>query len=134
MRVQIENDASADSFFMQLLAVGNAQIPIDRSTGLITLHNNFCNFAPTKQGLVSSIFPYIAQNYQNHNWLSKRAILAPKNKEVAALNENILDHIPGEVVTYKSVDAVTSEDDAVNYPTEFLNSLDLPGFPPHRCK
>lgn len=29
------------------------------------------------------------------------------------------------------MDAVISQDDVVNYPTEFLNSLDLPGMPPH---
>lgn len=134
VRVQLQNDPSADTFSMQLLAIGNGQIAIDHATGLITLPDNFCNFAPTKQELVSSIFPNIAQNYRDHNWLAERAILAAKNKDVSALNVDILTQVPGEVVTYQSVDTVTNQDDAVNYPTEFLNSLDLPGFPPHRLQ
>ncbi|XP_069968873.1 uncharacterized protein [Bactrocera oleae] len=71
------------------------------------------------------------ENYQNHAWLSQRAILAAKNNDVHALNFTIQSKIASDLVTYKSVDSITNPDDVVNYPTEFLNPLELPGFPPH---
>uniref|UniRef100_A0AAG5D1S3 DNA helicase Pif1-like 2B domain-containing protein n=1 Tax=Anopheles atroparvus TaxID=41427 RepID=A0AAG5D1S3_ANOAO len=33
---------------------------------------------------------------------------------------------------YKSIDTTTNIDESINFPTEFLKSLDPPGLPPHR--
>lgn len=80
------------------------------------------------------MFPDVSQNYRNHNWLSERAILAAKNIDVNELNFKIQEQITGESRIYKSVDSATNQDDVVNYPPEFLNSLDLPGLPPHNLQ
>ena len=80
------------------------------------------------------MFPGIAENYKNLDWISERAILAAKNKDVDSLNFIIQSQIAGELHSYKSVDSVTDEDQATNYPTEFLNSLDVPGTPPHNLQ
>lgn len=83
------------------------------------------------QEVIQSIFPDIETKYVDHNWLRGRAILAPKNEAVNRLNEQIQQQIPGEIHNYISVDTVTDKDQAVNYPVEFLNSLEPPGMPPH---
>ncbi|XP_036334713.1 uncharacterized protein LOC118745294 [Rhagoletis pomonella] len=105
MRVQLQNDRSAAAFSKQLLDIGEGKIPID-DTGLITLQNNFCTLLQSKEELIESVFPNIVQHYQQK--------------------------LPGEATTYTSIDSVLNQDVVVNYPTEFLNSLDPSGLPPHR--
>lgn len=68
------------------------------------------------------MLPNVAQNYRDHCWLNEQVILASKITDV--------NEIAGELTTYKSVDCAINQDD-VNYPPEFLNSLDLPGLSRH---
>ena len=131
MRVQQQNDRSAEIFSNQLLEIRNGKVPANLTSGRISLPHYFCNLATWKEELIKKVFPGIQINYKNPSRLSERAILAAKNKDVHELNNTIQLNIHGELVTYKSVDTVVEAEEAVNYPTEFLNSLDLPGMPPH---
>nr|XP_032525562.1 fatty acyl-CoA reductase wat-like [Danaus plexippus plexippus] len=106
----------------------------DTSTGFITLPTDFCHITDSKVELIQRVFPDIAQKFNNHNWLGERAILAAKNKDVEDLNATIQNFLPGQLVSFKSVDTVMNQDDVINYPTEFLNSLELPGLPPHNLQ
>lgn len=76
-------------------------------------------------------FPIFA-TISKKQWLRERALLAAKNIDVYSTNSTILDKIPGMSQEYKSIDTVMQTEDVVNYPVEFLNSLDLPGLPPHK--
>jgi ATP-dependent DNA helicase PIF1 len=131
MRVQVQNDRSAEIFSHQLLEMGNEKVPVDPTSGRISLPHNLCTCVKSKEELVEKVFPSIQTNYTNHDWLGERAILAAKNKDVNELNNIIKANIQSEEVTYRSVDTVVEADEAVQYPTEFLNSLDLPGMPSH---
>lgn len=93
------------------------------------LANDFCQLVTSIIELIHKIYPNIVVNLKNHAWLCERAILAPKNDSVNEINEYIQDQLPSFATTYKSVDSVVDADDAVNYPMEFLNSLEPPGMP-----
>ena len=131
MRVQLQNDANAERFVSQLLDIGNGAVPVEDSAHTIVLPGNFCVVVSSEEELIQSVFPDLADNYVNHSWLCGRAILAPRNDAVDAINLAILEAIPGVEEVYKSVDTVMEVDQIVNFPTEFLNSLDIPGLPPH---
>ncbi|XP_069186495.1 uncharacterized protein [Procambarus clarkii] len=85
----------------------------------------------SKEELVEQVFPIIQTNYKNHDSLNERTILVAKNNDVYELNNIVQSNIQSKAVTYKSVDTVKEADEAVNYQTEFLNSLEHPGIPSH---
>ncbi|XP_003740209.1 ATP-dependent DNA helicase RRM3-like [Galendromus occidentalis] len=131
MRVHLQRDAYAQRFASQLLDIGNGKIPIDKSNGCITLPEDFCTVTSSRQELIEKIFPDIVLRYESHDWLSERAILAAKHCDVNAVNASVQQSLPGNATVYKSIDTVIDENEAVNYPTEFLNSLELSGIPSH---
>ncbi|XP_055911820.1 uncharacterized protein LOC129945885 [Eupeodes corollae] len=124
MSVRLQNDPLASGFSEQLLDIGNGKIQLYEDTQYIRLPQNFCNRVATKDELITSIFPDLRHNYINHEWLQERAILAAKNLDVDAINFKIQQSLPGYEITFKSIDTVVDPDEVVNYPVEFLNSLD----------
>lgn len=131
MRVHLLRDESAQTFAQQLSDMGDGKIPFDPQTSEISFPQNFCRLQSSMKDVEMRVFPSISINYKNHDWLCERAILAPKNDKVNNINDRIQMQIPGRLVKYKSFDTVTDEDQVVNYPIEFLNSLEPPGMPPH---
>jgi PIF1 helicase. len=127
MRIELENKQSGDFFSIQLLDIDNGKIPVDSSSGYIIFPTNFCHFTETKTKLIEKVFPNIAQNLKKiiYGW-SKELYWLQKNDDVNEMNFQIQNKIAGELITYKSIDSVTNQGD-VRYPTEFLNSLELPG-------
>lgn len=86
----------------------------------------------TLNSLESCVYSDISSIKQKPlDWLCERAILTTTNNKAAEINNIIMQSVDDVQKIYKSVDTVLSTDDAVHYPTEFLNSLDPPGLPPH---
>lgn len=131
MRVYLKKDSTAEQFSQQLLKIGDGKHPIDRVTNEISFPSNFCQMESSLQNVINKVFPDIANKFTDHDWLYERAILAPKNEDVKKLNHLILSSIPGELVKYSSIDTVTDVNESVNYPVEFLNSLEPSGMPSH---
>jgi ATP-dependent DNA helicase PIF1 len=117
----------------QLLDIGDGKVTTDE-TGCIQLPTDFCTIIDSQDALIDQIFPKVHRQYTNHECLAERAILAAKNVYVNELNLKIQHLLPGDLVLYKSIDTVCDATEAVNYLTEFLNSLDLPGMPPHNLQ
>ncbi|GFV79733.1 ATP-dependent DNA helicase [Trichonephila clavipes] len=115
MRVQLQNDPSAQIFSEQLLHIGNGKIELQLNTQCIKLPDNFCTVVQDKNELIQSIFPDIQNNYLNHEWLSQRAILAAKNVDVDEINFQIQQLLPGDLMSFKSIDTVVDENESVNF-------------------
>ena len=57
---------------------------------------------------------------------------APINIMVTAVNEGFLAQLSGTETIYKSFDKICGDSHKVDYPAEFLHSLDTQGTPPHK--
>ncbi|GJS44874.1 DNA helicase [Tanacetum coccineum] len=68
-----------------------------------------------------------------------KEIICPKNGTANIINSKVLDMVPGKSTSYMSQDEATpiGNDGAkveMLYPVEHLNTLKLPGFPPHHLE
>ena len=63
-----------------------------------------------------------------------RAILAPYNDDVEAINRALLAKFPGDVTAYYSNDSVNVDQDVGFAPTELLHTISVPGLPSHELR
>lgn len=131
IRIQLNGGKFSSLFATQLLEIGEGKTKTNSATNDIIFPKKFCTLQTSIKALINSVFPNIHINYQNNEWLHERAILAPRNEDVNKINQIIQSKIPGKIVKYTSIDNVLDENDIVNYPVEFLNSLEPSGMPPH---
>lgn len=130
MRARLFNNVDSDNFSRILLDIGNGTRPLDADRK-ITLDNNVCNLVENHEQLITKVYPYLRRNYKNIDWLRERCILAPTNVDINTINNACLDRIPGNAITYTSIDSVLNEDDSVMCPPEVLNSFEMSGIPQH---
>lgn len=131
MRVHLGGDISAGKFSELLLQIGDGEYP--ESDGNVIIPADLGLVVTTLPKLIAKIYPDIADiKNKSMDWLCERAILTPKNDRAAIINDILLKSFQGEEMEYRSVDTVLQTDDAVHYPVEFLNTLNPPGFPPHK--
>lgn len=131
MRAQLTKDSKAEKFSRQLLEIGEGKNLNHCQSNDITFDNDFCQLKPSVRELINSVYPDILRNSNNIDWLYERAILAPTNEYVHKINHQIQLKLPGETFKYQSIDTLTNEDEAIYFPTEFLNSMEPDGMPPH---
>jgi hypothetical protein len=83
-------------------------------------------------GLISSVFPDLPNKYVEEGYMDGRAILTTKNVAVNQINTDIAVGMLGDEHVFFSADRVKAGDDrAYGIATEFLNTITLPGMPPH---
>ena len=81
--------------------------------------------------LIEAVFPDIANNSLNVEFMTSRAILAPKNSDVNRINDIAVKYLPGQEKIYLSTDSVTCPRQKTIYPVEFLNKLSASSIPQH---
>ncbi|UYV67989.1 hypothetical protein LAZ67_5002727 [Cordylochernes scorpioides] len=139
MRAVNSGDPNSLLFSQFLLQLGSGQL--NDTDGNVNFSNELVNtvVCDSLSGLKNSVFPNIGEMFNRgranyYPWLCERAILAPRNCVVDAINAQLLKEIPGQSILYTSVDSTIDAEDCVEYTTEFLNSLEPSGMPPHHLE
>ena len=137
MRVRLRGDASSGIFSTILLWLGDGQVPII----LHKDHTHCIGIAkPLKvvtnlTDLKNKVYPDLSTNGMDPSvpsWLSEQCILAPLNKQVTLINDELLKDFPGQLHVYNSFDSCPGDEEGVAYPVEYLNTINLSGLAKHK--
>ena len=81
-------------------------------------------------GIIDAVFPDVS----DPRAVSKKVILTSTNDVCLQMNDQVIEKVNADTAIYYSADSVVCDDEeeAANYPIEFLNSLTPSGMPPHK--
>ncbi|CAH4036392.1 unnamed protein product [Pieris brassicae] len=135
VNTHVPNDNDDNNFSQKLLKLGDGNFPSPVANSPQVLLDNELGQIVQSLEIVDTIYPDI-QNLteRNFNWLCSRAIVSPRNESVNEINKIIMENVPGEFKSYKSIDTVCNIEDTVHYPQEYLNSLNPSGLPSHELQ
>ncbi|GFT52766.1 ATP-dependent DNA helicase [Trichonephila clavipes] len=114
-----QGDLSAGQFANKSLQIGDGKVPEDLSTGLMPCGQ----IVSSPDEFQSKVYPNIQKNLMDQDWISHRTILASRIHVVEKLNVTIQKQLPGQEYAYKIIDFTFNDEEAVQYPVEFLNSI-----------
>ncbi|PAA84583.1 hypothetical protein BOX15_Mlig017082g4 [Macrostomum lignano] len=133
MRAAVYGDETAHQFSINLLRIGDGQLEVSPEDGLSPIAA-FGTIVSSVQELKAKVYLNLSHRFSDINWLSERAILCPRNDAANGINSQLLNELPGNTTSYKSIDTTMTDDNAVEFPIEFLNSLEPPGTPSHNLQ
>ena len=108
-----------------LLQIGNGV------NGYIAL-NNLCVLVKNVEGLTEKVYPDISNiSTKTLNWFQERAIQSPTDEQIDEIKILFFQNLK---LRHKPITQLTQSwiEEAVHYPTEFLNSLTPSGIPQHK--
>ncbi|XP_025192082.1 ATP-dependent DNA helicase PIF1-like [Melanaphis sacchari] len=125
--MRADNDVNFANWLLQL---GSGQLPtVDGVPDTVEIPQHMvCDVAD----LIDFVFPQ-QMSLVNIDEFARKIILCPRNDECRQVNRTVLQRIDGAHRSYTAIDTVVVDDpdEAANYPTEFLNTLEPDGLPPY---
>lgn len=99
----------------------------------VDINESLCVPVKNIEELLEKVYPDISNvRGKTLDWFKERAILTPTNDECNVINNMVQCKFDAPNKTYYSVDTVVDQEQVVHFPTEFLNSLNPSGAPPHK--
>ena len=146
--LRIGANSNFANFDQYLQLLGDGQIFVEEEPDWIALPStNVFHIDDTNRATVEDsmeefcdrIYPDLEQKFKcsEEEWikyLGERAILAPRHVDVNAINEKVLNRVPGEMTLAQSVDFTLNVEDQLQFPVEFLNTQQPAGLPPATLK
>jgi hypothetical protein len=136
--------ADIEQFAAWIISIGDGTIPAERKgeehePSWIAIPEDLLIHTDDDKivALVAEVFLNFIMHYKNLEYLPARVVVCPNNQDVDAINDYIINLVPGDSVLYLSCDKISKSSEHIPdfdilYPTEFLNSITVNNFPNHK--